>query len=135
MDIGGSTWVVTGASAGIGQSIAREAASRGAKVIGIARRPDVLAAAMEEIGGVAIVADLSDADVVDGLVERVDSTHGPVDVWVNNAGVETVGAFSDATAESVRMIHQLNLLAPIELCRQVIPAMEARGGGQVVNIS
>lgn len=124
MDVHGSRWVVTGASAGIGQAIAAEARSRGATVIGVARRE-----------GVDVRADLCDPAQVDGLVEQIEAEHGPVDVWVNNAGVETAGLFSAATAEDVRTIHQLNLLAPIELCRQVIPRMEERGRGHVVNVS
>ncbi|HEY5664777.1 MAG TPA: SDR family oxidoreductase [Ilumatobacter sp.] len=135
MQISDSTWVVTGASVGIGEAIAAEAAARGATVIGIARRGDVLGAAMERIGGSPLVADLADPEAVVGLVERIEAEHGPIDVWVNNAGVEVVGALREATADHVRMIHQVNLLAPIELCRQVIPLMERRGGGHVVNVS
>lgn len=116
--------MVTGASAGIGEAITEEARRRGATVIGVARR-----------AGVDVQADLSDPGQVDGLVERIEAEHGPIDVWVNNAGVETVGAFADATADDVRTIHQLNLLTPIELCRQVIPRMSDRGRGQVVNVS
>lgn len=124
MDIAGSRWVVTGASAGIGEAIADEARRRGAEVIGVARRE-----------GVDVQADLADPAQVDGLVERVEAEFGPVDVWVNNAGIETVGAFVDATADEVRTIHQLNLITPIELCRQIIPRMEGRGHGHVVNVS
>jgi len=126
---------VTGASAGIGEAIAAEAASRGVRVIGLARRSDVLAETMGRIGGVAVQADLSEPSEVDGLVGRIEAAHGPIDVWINNAGAETVGQFRDATAEDVRSIHQLNLVTPIELCRQVLPRMESRGRGHVVNVS
>jgi short-subunit dehydrogenase len=124
VDIDGTTWVVTGASAGIGEAIAAEATRRGARVIGVARRE-----------GSDVRADLGDPDIVDGLVDRIEAEHGPIDVWVNNAGVDTVGQFVDASADDVRRIHQLNLLAPIELCRQVVPRMMGRGGGHVVNVS
>ena len=135
MEISGTTWVVTGGSAGIGQAIAAEAAARGARVIGVARRADVLGRAMEHIGGVAVVADLSDRGQVAGLVERIEAEHGPVDVWVNNAGVETAGGFDQASAHDVHTIHELNLITPIELCRQMIPKMTERGSGHIVNIS
>lgn len=135
MDVSGTTWVVTGASAGIGEAIALEAAARGANVIGVARRADVLGSVMDRIGGVAVQADLADREAVAGLVERIEAEHGPVDVWVNNAGAETVGQFRDATADDVTFVHQLNLITPIELCRQVIPRMDERGGGHVVNVS
>lgn len=124
MEISGSTWVVTGASAGIGEAIAGLARSRGANVVGVARRQ-----------GVEVQADLSDPAVVDGLLDRIEAEHGPVDVLVNNAGIETVGRFQDASADDVRTIHQLNLLTPIELCRQAIPRMEGRRRGHVVNVS
>jgi short-subunit dehydrogenase len=124
MELGGSRWVVTGASAGIGEAIAKQAEARGAEVIGVARRDTV-----------AVQADLTDPAQVEGLVDRIEADSGPIDVWVNNAGIENVGQFADATADDVRSIHQLNLLAPIGLCRQVIPKMHARGRGHVVNIS
>jgi short-subunit dehydrogenase len=94
-----------------------------------------LAEVMARVDGIAVRADLSDRSEVAGLVERIEAEHGPVDVWVNNAGVETVGQLRDATAEDVSSIHELNLITPIELCRQVIPGMERRGRGHVVNVS
>lgn len=124
MELGGSRWVVTGASAGIGEAIANQARARGAEVIGVARRATV-----------EVQADLSEPAHVEGLVDRIEADHGPIDVWVNNAGVEAVGAFADATADDVRTIHQLNLVSPIELCRQLIPKMVERERGHVVNVS
>ncbi len=135
MDIAGTTWVITGASSGLGEAIAIVAAERGARIVGVARRSDVLGAAMQRVGGTSLVADLGDPIVVDGLVDRIEARHGPIDVLINNAGVETVGKLSAATAEDVRSFHQLNLLTPIELCRQVIPRMERCGQGHIVNIS
>lgn len=124
MQIEGTTWVVTGASAGIGEAIAAEASRRGANVVGVARR-----------AGVAVRADLADPAQVDGLIARIEAEHGPIDVLVNNAGTGSVGPFVGATADDVRTIHQLNLLTPIELCRQVLPLMEQRGRGHLVNVS
>lgn len=135
MQIEGMTWVVTGASAGIGEAIAAEAASRGARVIGVARRADVLGEVMGRIGGAPVQADLSDRDTVAGLVDRIEADHGPIDVWVNNAGIDLVGSLAEATASDVYSIHELNLMTPIELCRQVIPRMEDRRRGHVVNVS
>ena len=135
MQIEGTTWVVTGGSAGIGEAIAVEAASRGARVIGVARRADLLGEVMGRIGGIAVQADLADRSQVEGLVDRIEAEHGPIDVWVNNAGVEMVGALADARSSDVYAIHELNLMTPIELCRQVIPRMERRKHGHVVNVS
>jgi len=135
MKINGTTWLVTGASAGIGEAIARTAAERDARVIGVARRADVLASVMDDIGGSPVQADLADPSVVAGLIERVEAEHGPIDVLVNNAGYEGMGAFADATADDVRMIHELNLITPIELYRQILPLMLERERGHVVNVS
>lgn len=135
MEITGTTWLVTGASAGIGEAIARTAASRGATVIGVARRAELLAQVMDEIRGAAVVADLVDPAVVDGLIGRVEAEHGPIDVLVNNAGYDGFRVFSEVTSGDVRTIHELNLITPIELYRQVLPRMSERGRGHVVNIS
>jgi uncharacterized protein len=135
MELTGRLVVVTGASRGIGEAIAAAAAARGARVVGVARNAELVARSMTAVGGAAVVADLGDAAQVDGLVARIEAEHGLVDVWVNNAGVDEIGLFADATAARVRTIHQINLLAPIELCRQVLPGMRSRGRGHLVNVS
>jgi short-subunit dehydrogenase len=124
MELGGSRWVVTGASAGIGEAIANQAEARGAEVIGVARRDTV-----------HVQADLSDPGQVDGLADRIEAEFGPIDVWVNNAGHETASMLVDETADDIANVFQLNLVTPVELCRQVIPKMHKRGRGHVVNIS
>ena len=60
---------------------------------------------------------------------------GPIDVLVNNAGTETVGHLADLTSADLEHLVTLNLLAPAELCRQVLPGMTRRGRGHLVNIS
>ncbi len=120
----GTRWVVTGGTAGIGEAIVAEARRRGAEVVTVARRESA-----------DVRANLADASDVAGLVERIESEFGPVDVWVNNAGFDAVGAFVESTAQDVDDIFRLNLVTPIELCRQIIPKMAARGSGHVVNVS
>jgi short-subunit dehydrogenase len=140
MEVAGTTWLVTGASVGIGEAIVRTAALRGARLIGVARRADLLEQVMASVGGIAVVADLADPTVVDGLIDRIETEHGPIDVLVNNAGYEGVGALVDTSAEDVRMIHQVNLVTPIELVRQILPRFVERGSGasstgHIVNVS
>ena len=89
MDLQQRRVVVTGASQGIGEQLAVEFARRGAEVAVVARSADKLAAVAERIGGHAVVADLTVADEVDSLVARCVDQLGGIDVWVNNAGVET----------------------------------------------
>ena len=83
----------------------------------------------------AFPCDLGDADALDGLVGRIETARGPVDVLVNNAGVDHTGAFTAMTAADVRTVIGVNLVATAELCRQALPRMTARGRGHIVNVS
>ena len=123
MDVRGRQVLVTGASRGIGEAIARRFVAEGAHVVGVARNAELLGKVMADIGGVAVVADLADPAQVDGLIARVERDNGPVDILVNNAGLDMVGALVDTSPEDIRTIHQVNLVTPIELCRQVLPGM------------
>ncbi|KGN40786.1 SDR family NAD(P)-dependent oxidoreductase [Knoellia aerolata] len=137
----GAHVLLTGATGTIGAALARRLAVRGARVTLLARTPDALAALARSTGGTAFPADLCDPDGVEGLqglhglVNRVEAEQGPVDVLVNNAGAETTGFLTDLTAEDLRRTVDLNLTAPLELCRQVLPGMLARGRGHLVNVS
>ena len=135
MDLRGRNVLVTGASRGIGEAIAKRFVAEGAHVIGVARNAELLGKVMADIGGTAVPTDLADTAQVDGLIERIERDHGPVDILVNNAGLDMAGALVDTSAEDVRTIHQVNLVTPIELCRQVLPGMLRRGRGHLVNVS
>lgn len=135
MEIKGSTVVITGASRGIGQSSAQVFAAAGAKVIGIARNPDALEKSMAPLQGHAYPCDLSRSEQRANLVQRITDTHGPIDIWINNAGVDQTALFENSTAQDIENIHQINLIAPIECCRQIIPHMQSRGRGHIINIS
>ena len=127
--------LITGASRGIGESLARRFAGAGATVALVARSEDVLRPLAAELGGSAHPADLSDSTQVATLIERVEDEAGPVDVLVNNAGLDAVGGFGESSPDELRRVTQVNYLAPAELCRQVIPRMLERGGGHIVNVS
>ncbi len=135
MDVKGRTAVVTGGSGGIGEQIASELAAAGATVAVVARSADKLAAVAERIGGHALTADLTDQADVDGLVARCIDTLGHVDIWVNNAGVETYEAFVRVPRDDIRGLARLNFEAPMMLTRDVLPHMLERGGGHVVQLS
>jgi len=135
MDLAGRRVLITGASRGIGESIARSCAAAGASVALVARSEGQLSRLAGELHGTAHVADLGDAGSVDGLIARVESDAGPVDVLVNNAGVDHVGALGAMSAVELEQIYRVNLLSPVELCRQVLPRMLDRGRGHIVNIS
>ncbi len=135
MDLDGARVLVTGGSKGIGAALARAYAAAGATVVVAARASAELDAVAAEVGGIAVVADLADAEVVDGLVAEVEAAHGPIDVLVNNAGVETTDMAAVIDPSDVRNATRLNLEAPMVLTRHALPGMLARGRGHVVFLS
>jgi len=135
MELSGKRILITGASRGIGESLARRFAGAGATVALVARTEGVLRPLAAELGGSAHPVDLSDSTQVATLIERVEDEAGPVDVLVNNAGLDAVGGFGESSPDELRCVTQVNYLAPAELCRQVIPRMLERGGGHIVNVS
>jgi short-subunit dehydrogenase len=135
MELSGKRVLITGASRGIGESLAQAFARAGATVALVARTKDAIHSLAAELEGTAHPADLSDPTQVADLVSRIEEEAGPIDVLVNNAGVGSPAAFTDAPEEDLRQVTQVNYLAPAELCRKVIPRMQGRGGGHIVNIS
>lgn len=134
MDMRGKRVLITGASRGIGESLAHAFAEAGATVALVARTKDAIHALAAELGGTAHPADLSDPTQVDGLFNQIEEEAGQIDVLVNNAGIGPPAAFTDGP-DHLREITQVNYLAPAELCRQAIPRMLGNGGGHIVNMS
>jgi short-subunit dehydrogenase len=135
VDLRGKRVLITGASRGIGREIALASAAAGARVALVARNEAAIKELAAELGGTAHPCDLSDVEQVRGLVARVEADGGPVDVLVNNAGLDAVGGLETSTAEDVADLLHVNLLAPIELSRQVLPGMVSRKAGHLVNVS
>lgn len=135
MELDGRRVLVTGASRGIGEAIAGACAAAGARVALVARSADRLEELAGRWGGTAHVADLADAAQVDGLVARAEAEGGPVDVLVNNAGFDLGGPLVAAEPAELDRLFQLNLVTPVQLTRQVLPGMLARGRGHIVNVS
>ncbi|MFE2750638.1 SDR family NAD(P)-dependent oxidoreductase [Actinosynnema sp. NPDC059335] len=128
MRVTGTTVLLTGATGGIGQSIARAFARRGAKPVLTGRKAEELARLAEEVGGRAVAADLSDPEGVRRLVEEA----GSVDVVVANAALPAGGPLLDFTPEEVARALAVNLEAPIALARALAPAMVDAGRGHLV---
>ena len=124
--------LVTGASSGIGRETAVALASRGARVLAVARSADELQELEAEHPGItAHPADVTvEADRA-GVVEAA----GPVDVLVNNAGRGWTGIVEDMAFDEVRSLFELNVLALIDLTQRVLPQMLARRSGQIVNVA
>ena len=131
--------IITGASRGIGPHIARAFATAGHPVVLAARTGSLLEALAQEIigdGGRAIAVD-ADITVAADRTRIVDAARslGPVGVLVNNAAVGPIFHFHEHTTDQVAAVIDVNLTAPIELTRLVIPEMLAAGGGRIVNVS
>ena len=136
----GHTALVTGASGGLGTHLARRLAREGMNVAVSGRRKDALetvATELSELGvkSIAIAADLSDLSATDTLIDSVEAALGPIDVLVNNAGVESIGAFTSYTREELTSMVDVNLTAPLLLTHRLTPGMLERGRGHVVFIA
>jgi short-subunit dehydrogenase len=134
-DLSGAHAMVTGASRGIGEQLARELAGRGARVTVVARSEAPLRALADAIGGQALPADLADPGSLEDLVAKAEAEAGPIDVLVNDAAISVVDRLEAQSAEDVRSSFAINTVAPIELTRQVLPGMLGRGRGRIANIS
>lgn len=135
MDVHGRRVLITGASRGIGRSLAVAFAEAGATVALVARDGGALDTLATELGGTAHPADLLDVDQLRRMVHRVEDEAGAVDVVVNNAGLAHEGPLWESTAEQIDDQIRLNLTVPLELCRQAVPRMLRRGGGHLVNVA
>ena len=135
MEFKGARILVTGGSRGIGAALARAYAAEGAEVVVAARSVVDLQVVADEVGGHAVVIDLSDPAAVEGLVPGVEADLGPIDVLVNNAGVETTDMAAVISPADVRAATRVNLEAPMVLTRYVLPGMLERGSGHIVYLS
>jgi NAD(P)-dependent dehydrogenase (short-subunit alcohol dehydrogenase family) len=135
-ELDGRVALVTGAGRGIGRAAALALSREGARVVGVSRSADELASLHEECGALGVTVALDDPA---GCRAAVDAARelGPVQILVNNAGI---GSANDAAAwqiepESWHATHAINLHAPFELARLVLPDMIAAGWGRVVSVS
>lgn len=126
--------VVTGASRGIGQAVAKEFLHRGFKVIAIAR--DFSVWKVNKPSNLWLIeADLSEQLAIDAAVWQVRKIFGKIDILINNAGYLTKGNIADAFSDEVNKMWRINVLAPGYLTSCLIDQLSASGIGHVVNIS
>ncbi len=132
----GRVALVTGASSGLGEGIARALASVGARVAVVARRADRLEALAHEIGGVAVACDLLDSAQVDALVTTVAEQLGGPEILVNTAGMFEPGHPAESEPlDAIQRTFQVNLVAPYRLSQAAFPHMRAAGRGAIVHVS
>jgi len=136
-DLNGKVVLITGATGGIGKSIARKMREKGAKLILSGTRQDVLNNIVSEFGNEAkgIVTDLNDKDDIISLADEAEKCFGQIDVLINNAGVTADNLFMRMKDEDWEKVININLTAAMRLTRQVIRGMIKKRFGRVIFIS
>lgn len=140
-NLSGKVALITGASKGIGEQIARYFAQFGAKVVISSRRQadlDELANDIRQSGGevTAIEARMGDEAQTKHLFEKTVEIYGGIDILVNNAAANPYyGPTVDCPDSAYDKIMDINVKAPFQLCKMVHPIMKVRGGGSIINIS
>ena len=135
-DLSGRVALVTGAAQGMGASHARRLAADGAMVVLNDRiLSDALEAVAEEVGGIAMPADMHDPDAVAKLVADVETRLGSLDVLVANHAYMSMSPFLDHDLDDWWRVVNTNLSGTFHLIRAAVPGMRARGGGRVVVIT
>lgn len=125
------TVLITGASSGIGQSIALHLAQHGYQVFGTSRSP-----AAESTDGIPMLRlDVTDESSALACVSSVIERAGRLDVLVNNAGVDLAGAIEETTLEEAKWIFETNFFGVARMTKAVLPHMRQRRSGRIINIS
>lgn len=138
VEITGGIALVTGASSGIGASVARALVAAGARVALVARRRDRLEALAEELSftsAAPFACDVREPAAIAATVAAVAARFGPVDILVNNAGVGRYLSFLDSDPDDVAEVFATNFHAPLHFTRAVLPGMLARRRGHLVNVA
>ncbi len=140
-DIAGKVAIVTGASRGIGQSIAEELAKAGAKVVLASRKQadlERVVAGIREQGGdaIAIAAHTGQKQTLIDLAQKTVEHYGRIDILVNNAATNPhFGPVLEAEDSLWQKTIEVNLMGNVWLCQAVVPVMRQHGGGKIINIA
>ena len=132
-----STWLITGSSVGLGQSIAKAALAAGHNVVATARDPQTLDDLASEFPDQVLAQklDVTDARRAKEVVQAGAERFGGIDILVNNAGFSGVGSIEDMPMELIEAQFQTNFLGAVHLCKAVLPSMRAQGHGRIILIS
>jgi NADP-dependent 3-hydroxy acid dehydrogenase YdfG len=131
------TWLITGASSGLGLALAETALRAGERVVGTARRTSRFDALQARYGDrfLPVEHDVRDTDAAAAVVQRALDEFGRIDVLVNNAGVGQVGAAEEITDRQLRDMLDQHLFGPAAYVRAVLPHLRERGSGAIVQMS
>lgn len=131
------TWVITGASSGLGLALAEAALEAGERVVGTARRVERFDGLKARYGDrlLAVGHDVRDTDAAAGVVRRALEAFGRIDVLVNNAGAGQVGTAEEVTDAQLRAMLEQHLFGPAAYVRAVLPHLLKRRSGAIVQMS
>lgn len=133
--------IITGASKGIGKSIAKALGQQGAKLVLVSRKQEAVDAVAAEfkkegIESVAIAANMGNMSQVKTIIEGANAAFGGVDIVVNNAAINPVfGPIIETDLVAFEKIMDVNVKGPLELCKLAYPILKKRAGGSIINIS
>ncbi|HVI91827.1 MAG TPA: oxidoreductase [Dongiaceae bacterium] len=128
------TALVTGASSGMGKSIAKRLIADGYLVYVAARSSDKMAD-LAQLGAIPLKLDISKDEDIVATVQAITGNSGGVDVLVNNAGYGLYGPVEEIPLDEARYQFEVNVFGPARLTQLLLPAMRARGAGTIVNIT
>ena len=131
----GRVAVVTGGGGGIGLATVRRFAAEGASVVVADIDPNAASSAADDVGGLAVTADVSSSADVERLFRVADETYGRIDITFNNAGVSPPedGSILKTGIDAWRRVQDVNLTSVYHCCRAVIPYMQRAGKGSIIN--
>lgn len=131
------TWLITGASSGLGRAIAEHVLREGDNAVLAARSMDDLQALAAPYPGQALPArlDVTDAAQRKAAIEQALGRFGGIDVLVNNAAVDYIGAIEEQAEADYRRTFEVNYFGAVEMIRLALPGMRARKQGTIVNVS
>jgi short-subunit dehydrogenase len=138
-ELSGKVAVVTGASMGIGEAIAKVFVEQGASVVLLSRDATRAESARQRVGpterSVALACDVRNREEIDRVVGLTMHHFNRIDIWVNNAGRGHLGSLANAEMPAVRDTFETNLFGAIGAMQAVIPIMKQQGSGAIINIS
>ena len=136
-DLTGKTALVTGASGGIGEAVARALHAQSATVVLHGTRAEKLEALQKDLGAraFALAVDLSDRDAVAGLVDAASALAGPISILVNNAGITRDGLLMRMKDDDWDSVLEVNMTASMSLCRAAMRGMMKVRTGRIISIS
>lgn len=131
------TWFITGSSRGLGRSITAAALAKGDNVAATARNPQQLEVFVKQYSDqiIALPVDVTNKMQIDKAVKDTIEKFGRIDVLVNNAGFGITGAIEEFSDEQVKSQLAVNLYAPIEVTRAVLPYLRKQRSGSIFNVS